>query len=190
MKAFVVALALLTGCSGQTVGIIGPNIEVLMTPAEVDRMRTDLDFRTQALQGGSGYVVDCGTQREPYSGESTLFDQEWAAGQCNAIGADWLGGNGQIYFDLNEPIARWSNGASMNNTVRSSAHRATEGPNGKQMRIAMYRDFGGWGGGFHGIVPKAQRWAFMRYQTVEQCPVPYDCGAPPVGGSFYGQMHN
>lgn len=84
-----------------------------------------LDLRQGKVVYGSGYMVDCGSVRNPLRGESVLFSADEYGGYCNAVqgslGANGLADVGETWaFSLDESWAAWSNGASMNNAIRSA----------------------------------------------------------------------
>lgn len=190
MRKLASLCILLWACGGETsISVLdssGKVMDVIQTsPEQAEKMRGDLVLRTQMLSGGSGYVVDCGTARNPYLGESTVYDQNWGGGQCSAIGTDWS--PGFLYFDLNEPVASFGNGATMNNALRSAQSRATAQA---QMRVSWNRSFGGSGGGLNDVVPAGQTHVFNVFKSEAVCPLPSWCTGPPEDTSFFGTLHN
>lgn len=187
--AIVCALAVMAGaCGGEQVTIIDKDRSVRvveMSPDDKDALREGkLDLTKHALVGGAGYVVDCGTARDPYAGEETMYRGFHYAGTCNAVGATLPPvGTGSIWFDLNEAIAAWSDGGTMDNSIKSAKSRA---PDNLGTQTAWMREYSGGGFGHYRYTPAGTTTLFPTFKYSTQCPPGSNClTAPTLATSFF-----
>lgn len=169
---------------GKSAGVLDMDIR------HVDQMRKgELDLTTHAIVYGSGYLVDCGSARDPYAGEITGYRSFFYGGDCVAMGAIVPPSGTNTYaFDFTESFATWvSDGSTLNNTMKSAKVRAQSGVG---TQTAWMRDVGGNGWGHYRHVAAGTTHLFPSFQSATQCPAGSDCAhAPTQTTSFLGMFY-
>ena len=150
-----------------------------------------LDLRQGKIVAGTGYIMDCGSARFPYSGESVLFKGEAFTSYCNAIGASYSDGRadpGDTWaFSFNEPFAKWQDGTSMDNNLRSVATKGIPGALSIKLHVATNQNTQFGGGGFHWDVGADQQKQFSSPDW--NCPIGGNCSTSfHSGTSSYGHF--
>ena len=125
---YAVLLAALLGCSStERVQVLdnGGVRDVYMSPEELAKTRSG-ELVHHALLSGTGFVADCAGDSNAYPGEVVMHDEVWWGGQCNfAKSLQTSTGHGSFAFSLYH--FRWTNGTSMDETIRSASTRAPVG---------------------------------------------------------------
>jgi hypothetical protein len=123
-----------------------------------------LELRQQGLTFNVGYNLDCGINRNPFSGEVLLFDGTNYTAECNAIRVEGGATNPphNLIISFDDPTARWSSGKSWNDQVSSMKAKEqgfVQGPNFSIGMCIRFRqsilggDTPGWGSALFGMGP-------------------------------------
>lgn len=102
-----------------------------------------VEMRQSALQSGVLYSLDCGPARWAFEGECVVFEGPNYTGQCRALGGALI-----MALSFDEPAARWANGNSFNDNIRSrrcKAHSKAQNPPGAGTCITMMEHVNGSG---------------------------------------------